>query len=335
MRLILVLFLTLTVGLSVSSPSQAGLFETKIEKASALAKIEKKYEAKKLLDKAILDDPLDADVHYEAGLVYSQLGMTSDFDLAMKNACKLKPSYCPKVAEPYYSMGFNYLNEGSQSSAIRAFEKAFAYQPAKRSEAINRLFASGKDLLTNENRAGAKNYFSVLTHFSPSHKRQIANLYFDIGKNSSSFEAALKLYKIALSFSPALKDKIEAQVIAKLSSGEVGKAEKKAAKPQVKKLVSNENFKLLYPPDYWELKINEKYIIKDMKAGQETLYIAGPVGFPTIRFVTSFHTGVKAVLRDGREYDLAKKYRLPNGDYDFKLVAYKDGARAMVRFRKK
>lgn len=142
-------------------------------------------------------------------------------------------------------------------------------------------------MLSTGNRAGAKNYFSVLTHFSPSHKDKIANSYFDMGRDSS-LETMLNFYKIALSFSSTIKDKIEAQVIAKLSSGEVGKTEKNAAKPQVKKFVSNDNFKLLYPPKTWQQVGKTRYFTG--KGMGEKDYLL------TIKCGTDFNLGDKIVV---------------------------------------
>ncbi|SEA17373.1 hypothetical protein SAMN05660420_01477 [Desulfuromusa kysingii] len=135
-RLLIVILCAITLLLP-----QTAFAKSNIDKARDYAKIEKTSEARQLLNQAILDDPLDADVHYEAGLVYSQLGMTSDFDLAMKNACKLKPSYCPKVAEPYYNMGFNLLEQRNDTyAASRAFEMAFAYAPSRKPSAVSRIY---------------------------------------------------------------------------------------------------------------------------------------------------------------------------------------------------
>ena len=320
MRLMLVLFLALTVGLSVPSQSLAGLFETNIEKARDLAKIEKKYEAKKLLDEAILEDPLDADVHYGAGLVYSQLGMTSDFDLAMKNACKLKSSYCPKVAEPYYTMGFNYLNGGSQRSAIRSFEKAFAYQPAKRAEAINRLLGSGKTLLSNKNGKGAEMYFSVLTHFSPSHKNQVAKLYFDMGQNSSSKEA-IEYYRLATRYSNTYKKQIGADLASVAKNNDYSEQERAALKRSAGKYLSKSEVLAYFPPDY---KIYQPGTYTfNLKAGETTdHWIRIPNG---TRFLpTSSNNKFILKFRDGFEQNAWEAKRVPNNDSDFKFTALSD-----------
>ena len=201
-RLLIVFFILATLSLP-----QMSFAKSKIAAARDYAQIEKNSEARQLLDQAILDDPLDADVHYGAGLVYGQLGMTSDFDLAMKNACKLKSSYCPKVAEPYYSMGLKNLSRGNQRSAIRSLEKAFTYQPAKRAEAINRLLTSGQGQLSHKNRGGAERYFSVLTHFDSSYKSQVAKLYFDMGQKATSGEA-IEYYRLTSRYSDAYKKQI-------------------------------------------------------------------------------------------------------------------------------
>ena len=312
---------------------QTALAKSKIDTARDYAKIEKKYEAKELLDEAILDDPLDADVHYEAGLVYGQLGMTSDFDLAMKNACKLKSSYCSKVAEPYYSMGLNYLNSGSQRPAIRSFEKAFAYNPAKKQGIITEIYSRGEDLLSSGKISSADSYFTALTTLDSSYRQKIADAYFQIG-SQSNFGSMLDFYKTALSFSADIKDKIEAQVIKRLSSGEVGKAEKKAAKPKVVKLVSKANFKLLYPPDYRELKVGERYITRHLKAGEaDDLWIRAPQGVRIRMLIAKGIPEIKIRLRNGKEYLINDDLRIPEGDFDIKFVGIEDGAVGVVKFK--
>ena len=335
MRLTLVLFLALTVGLSVPSQSLAGLFQTNIEKARDLAKIEKKYEAKELLDEAILDDPLDADVHYEAGLVYGQLGMTSDFDLAMKNACKLKQSYCPKVAESYYSMGFNHLNRGSQRSAIRSFEQAFTYQPAKRSEAINRLLASGKSLLSSKNINGAEMYFSALTHFSPSHKDQVAKLYFDMGQNSSS-EEAITLFRKAIYYSKDYKEQAGHKLAEMAKDNKYSEKEKSAFRREAGKYLSKSEMLAYFPPDFLELKVNEDHSFPILSKGEETnIWVRSPYGKNTTFSITS-NNFYKIKVRGGKTFNTLMGDKIPDNKYrDFKLIALADNLKLTVRFKAK
>ena len=77
--------LRLLVGLFVCVAlllPQTVLAKSKIDMARDYAKIEKISEARQLLDEVILADPLNADVHYRAGLVYQQLGDIRNFILA-------------------------------------------------------------------------------------------------------------------------------------------------------------------------------------------------------------------------------------------------------------
>lgn len=139
---------------------QAALAKSNIDKAKDYAKIEKTSEARQLLNQAILDDPLDADVHYEAGLVYGQLGMSSDFDLAMKNACKLETSYCPKVAQSYLSSGNNSLS--NPRSAERFYQLASKYDQSLSAGIATTLLNRGKAASADQ----AGKYFSAALGFT-------------------------------------------------------------------------------------------------------------------------------------------------------------------------
>lgn len=70
--------------------AQPVLAKSNVDKARDLITIGKNYEAQALLNSAIINDPLNADLHYEAGQLYQRMGNSGDFDLAMQNACKLK-----------------------------------------------------------------------------------------------------------------------------------------------------------------------------------------------------------------------------------------------------
>ncbi len=88
--------------------------------------------------------------------------------------------------------------------------------------------------------------------------------------------------------------------------------------------------------DFREFKIGEVFEMQNMKAGESNgFYIRQPMGKPSYQAIASYGTGIKAVLRDGREFDLKKSTAMPDGDYDFKIVAYEDGARVKVWFEGK
>lgn len=121
-----------------------------------------------------------------------------------------------------------------------------------------------------------------------------------------------------------------------IGAGQVAKA--KVAEFLKKAEASQKTKDQTKTPDYREFKIGRKngLRIDNMKKGEGLGYfVRAPRGFPTLQFLTSLGTGVKAILRDGTEYDLSNRKPLPNGDYDFKLVAYENGAKIRLWFERK
>ena len=328
-RFIVVIFCA--IGLFLTQPAFA---KSKIDQAKDYVTIGEKGSAYQLLRQAILEDPMDGEVHYKAGLVFAEIGYTGDFDKAMGNACKLKDSYCPKIADVYYRQGFRSLEQGSTRAANRAFEKAFQYQPSKKSETLTRLLGSGKRQLTLNRIKGANLYFTSLTSFDSSYNNQVAELLFKSGKASSPSQA-IEAYALAYRYSNQFKKQIGDDLADLAKNDSFSQDVRERLKREAKKYLNQEEMLVHFPPDYIQLRVDEKYILKDMKAGQESPYIRAPMGFPTLQWVSSFGTGVKFVIRDGRKYDLKRKDKRPDGNYDFKFVAYEDGAKAMVVHKKK
>ena len=257
---------------------QSSFAKNKIDTASDYAKIEKKYEAKKLLDEAILEDPLDASVHYKAGLVYSQLGMAGDFDLAMKNACKLKSSYCPKVAEPYYSVGLKYLYSGSQRRAINSFEKAFAYNPEKKQEAITKIYSRGKSLLEGGNISNADSFFSALTSLDSGYGDKISSIYIQKSPNVSA-ESAVFLLKKAVNYSSSCKKEVGNLLAEMAKDNKYSEKEKSTFKREAGKYLSESEMLAHFPPDYKIYPPRSEPYVFDLKPGEIIdLWIMFPSG---------------------------------------------------------
>lgn len=142
----------------------------KIEKAKILAKIEQQSEASKLLGEAIIDDPLNADVHYEAGLVYDQIGWTDDFHRAMKNACKLDQARCLEASEIYYNRGFKDIDiDKNAFNSIYSLTIALKYNPIKTNEIFTRLYISGCEYQRDGNDNQANAYFYVIRKLDSSY----------------------------------------------------------------------------------------------------------------------------------------------------------------------
>ena len=318
--------------------TQPVLAKSKIDQARDLVKIDKTYQARALLNEAIVEDPLNAALHYEAGIIFFNLGSRSrgDFDLAMKNACKLEKKYCYEAGEVYYTLGFNAVDgRGRLRNATEYFRKAFNFNKSKRQEAISRLYASGNEYLAKGEVRRAKKYYEVVLSLDPIFRDNIAKNFFEAGKKASPMEA-LYLFENAISYSKTHKKEAGHILAEKIKKGGVSKNEEQI-KDKIEKYLSKAEFKKLFPPDFREFKVGRKheYRISNMKKGESNgFYIRGPRGFPTKQFVTSFGTGVKAVYRDGREFDLSTGRALPDGDKDFMLIAYEDGARALVWFEK-
>ena len=280
---------------------QTVLAKSKIDKARDYAKIEKISEARQLLDEAILADPLDADVHYRAGLVYGQLGDIRNFNLAMKNACKLKSSYCPKVAEPYYSQGYSQLQRGSQSSAVRAFQQAFQYNPRKKQATIQNLFDTGIDLLKANNISSANLYLGTLHQLDNGYGERIAAAYSEKSSDPGlSAKTAVFLLEKTVSFSGAYKGKIGHTFAKMAKDNNRSQKDRGLFKKKADRYLTDKEFLAYFPPDYKIYQPRKEPYIFNLKAGETTdHWIMFPVGTPHKYNASSAENKFELIFDDG------------------------------------
>ena len=331
-RLLIVILCTITLFLP-----QTVFAKSKIDTARDYAKIEKNSEARQLLAQAILDDPLDADVHYEAGLVYGQLGMNGDFDLAMKNACKLKSSYCPKVAEPYYSMGLNYLNNASKRPAIKAFEKAFAYNPARKQEVITEIYSRGGELLSNKNIALADSYFVALTVLEPSYNDKIADIYFNEGKllfEKNNTKDSFFLFRLAKKYSAHHNNEIGKFIIDYAIKNQEDCDFMPELKSEAMLYLSESEVNASFPVTHVELPPNQWFETKPLKNQElSKVWWGSQRGYP-IKIRIGSHDGKKysIYLEDKSEYPNFNSIPKEKIGMYFKFRAQEDDVICAARF---
>ncbi|SEA17346.1 hypothetical protein SAMN05660420_01476 [Desulfuromusa kysingii] len=314
---------------------QTTFAKSKIEQAKDYVTIGEKSSAYQLLREAILEDPMDGDTHYDAGLVFAEIGYIGDFDKAMGNACKLKSSYCPKIGDVYFSQGFSRLAQGSTGAAKSAFENVFQYQPAKKTQVLNRLFEIGKRHLSFNKIQKANVYFSLLTQFDNSYRSQIAASSFEIGKNASpplTYEA----YALANSYSSQFK-KQSGDDLASLAKNDSFSEDMRAKlKREAGKYLTDAQMAEHFPPDFIELAPDEDYSFPNLNKGEETnIWIRSPYGVNTILSITS-NNFYKIKTRDGKKFNTLKGEKMPDNKYrDFKFIALADNLKLTARFKRK
>ena len=315
--------------------AQPALAKSNVDKAHDLITIGKNYEAQSLLNSAIINDPLNADLHYEAGLLYLRMGDTREFDLAMENACKLKSANCPKVADYYYNMGHSALDsERNTANAYRSYTKAFEYNPAKRNEALARVQKSGLDWLGRGEIDIADSRFELLTRFDPSRKEHIGKQFFEQGRAASP-EGAIMLFEKAVKYDPAYK-KQAGDALAEMAKEEKSSQDNRdALKRAAGKYLGKDEMLVHFPPDFRELEIMEIYETPILSKGDiSPIWIRGPQGISSIRQIESNH-GFSYLLRDGTIFNREKGEKLPdNNNYDVKIISHHDGTLVKMRFRK-
>ena len=181
--------------------------KTKIDMARDYVTIGKTNEARNLLNQVILADPLDADVHYEAGLVYLELKSIRDFNLAMENACKLKPSNCSKVADQQYVAGLIFISEHkNEVASFDSFQKSFKKNSNNRQRAITNLLAYGEANLLGGNYKLAERYFDVLLKIDPQSQSKVADIFYKRALNPSNpFQTTMWLFQEAVRHSSDYK----------------------------------------------------------------------------------------------------------------------------------
>lgn len=307
----------------------------KIDNAGKYLLMGEPANAETLIQTVFKEDPFNVKKHIRVGKIYWENGYASKAYNHFFKASRLEPTKVVSISQYYLEKANQLFSQGKYRQSLEPYQKAFLMNPALKFKTLEEIFHKG-ELLSRQGLAGtAYDFFNVVQSHDNRYREKIAEVYFQLG-NKSNFGSMLELYKIALKFSPTLKNRIETKVIAKLSSGEVGKAEKKAAKQQVKKLVSNDNFKILYPPDYRELKVGEEYLSRPLNAGEkDDLWIRGPQGIRTIRSVSFGKKRVKILTRGGKEYCLYNGDKLPGEmNYDIKFVGVDNGAKGWVKFEK-
>lgn len=313
---------------------QPVLAKSNIDKASDYAKIEKTSEARQLLNQAILDDPLDADVHYEAGLVYGQLGMSSDFDLGMKNACKLDNSYCSKVAEPYITKGFNYLSRGNQRSGVSSLEKAITYNPAKKQESLNSLLRSGKSQLEKGQMLNADIYLSALSQLDSSQNQTVSDLFYQFGL-SSNIDGMLKAFRTASRYSKGNNAAMGSFLLEKANSNKDDERLLANLKKELPQYLSATEITAKFPITHIDLPPNEWYETKPLAKGEVSdVWIRGPRGYTT-KIRMGSHDGKKyvVIMKNGEEINLKEGDRLPKRSNSyFKFKALEDNAICAARY---
>ena len=243
---------------------QAALSKSKVELAKDYVTIGRNYDASNLLEQAILSDPLDADLHYEAGLVYLTLGQNHDFDLAMKNTCKLKPSNCSKVVDIYYNLGATALDSQDIRTAIKSFNKAMSYRPESRKMILGKIANKGDALLAGGLAKSANNYYSALCSLDESFKQRIADNYFNAGKKTAPTKAHNYFY-YAIRFSKSYEKKV-GHTLAIMAKNSKDPAEKEHLKREASTYLTDDEMLVYFIPDY---KIYKRgtYIF-NLKAGQ-------------------------------------------------------------------
>lgn len=230
--------------------TQPVLAKSKIKKAKVLASIGKDYAAKSLLNQAIIDDPLNAELHFEAGIIFLNLESYKNFRLGMENSCRFDEKYCYKAGEVYYALGFNKIDgRGLVDSSTRYFRKAFKFNKTKRQEATRRLFASGNEYLAKGEIRRAKKYYEVTLNLEPMFRNNVAESFFEYGKKASPMEA-LKIFQDAVSYSDVYKKEAGRALAEKIKNGKATKLEKSYIKDWVQKWAGEVETKKLLPSDY-------------------------------------------------------------------------------------
>ena len=144
-KLLNITFIFLILIAAISTLAQAGIFQDKIDKAKKLSELEGyKAEVSNLLEQAILEDPMDATIHFRAGEVYEKIGYTGNAYRCYRNSIKIDSSYKHKVVQKYFDKAKDSLSKGKFAISKRLFDVAIEFSPDYQPEVERKYFIFGE-----------------------------------------------------------------------------------------------------------------------------------------------------------------------------------------------
>ena len=301
--------LRLLVGLLVCTAlllPQTVLAKSKIDMARDYVKIERFSEASQLLDELILDDPLNATIHYKAALIYEQMGDYRQADRAFRNAAKLG-NYGPKIAKSYKEIGYTAIRSGQMREAQRAFNKATSYDPALSNKLAENLYYDGENAASAGNIAAANNYFTIACGMNKAYLKQVSNLYFDLGKKSTG-QVMLNFFAATQKYSSHNNWNIGHYLAGLVKSGNLGATESKKLKKEAKNYLGKDAYSKEFPVVWEQVGETKTFVGKGMKHEDYIL---------TIKCGSDFEIGDKIIVtgKNAKVIMFSRQNKLINGSF--------------------
>jgi tetratricopeptide (TPR) repeat protein len=254
-----VILTTVLWAVFLFSPCAQGFLGNKIDKANSLIKIDRYEEASKLLYQAVIDNPSNAKVQFQAGLAYLKMNETGEADRCFRAAVKLNPAqYKKEVVKTYMSLGYASLKNGNIGKAKYEFAKAADYDPAVCKKFAEDLFFFGKDHLAKAMESKAYEAFSAAHSLDNSFGAAISESYFKAGKNATSNRDLL--YRRASEFSSKYNQEIGQFYVRLAKTKGHNEGENNRAKNEAKKLLSKEEYEKEFPPPSWKTVYSKTFV---------------------------------------------------------------------------
>jgi len=171
-------------------------FNSDVNKAKDFIKVNMFDQAITLLNKRILDKPIDEEAHYLLGVCYLN---KEQFDIAEKrfiSAATLDKDIKNQIADKYKEIGKKYLNKGIHSHAYSLFQKSIEYNKGNRTQIALMLRNIAKELIDTENLNNSKLIVKMAVNINMAEKN-VLNKFIIEKANKLTIENAIEYYNYA------------------------------------------------------------------------------------------------------------------------------------------
>jgi len=293
-------FIILFVVLCLSFPSFAS-WSSDLKKAKEFVVIENYELADKLIQDAILENPTKAELQYQAGLIYFDMGWKKQYTKSFRIATKLDDDYKHKVADFYEEKGLAlFQNEKFTSSdLLDYFSPAVSFGGEKKKEKIcKELYEISESYVLEPNFRKAGESFRALCSLDSKYSDFASNSLLPMAETYGP-RSRLKIYRTVSSFSKVNNFQIGEKIAAMAKMDGAKKSFVDDCKREAKKYLSDSEYKELFPPDFVVYGPGQIKVFK-LKAGEKSHFIRAQ-GVSNVRFQSRFGK-YEIITRSGKAY---------------------------------
>ncbi len=277
-----------------------------LKKAKEFALIERYELADKAIQEVILEDPTNAEMHYQAGVIYFNMGWKGHWTKAFRIAVKIDKTQSSKVAKFYEEMGFLQFKKENMSSSdiLRYFLPAIEFGGEKKKKEIcTQLHSISKDYVLEPNFKKAGESFRALCRLCPENGDFACNALMRMA-DLYPVKSRLRIYRTVSSFSKVCNFQIGEKIalIAKLDNIEKSFSDK--CKKEARKYLSKNEYEKFFPLDYVIYGPGQAKVFK-LKAGEVSDHYVRPKYGSHIRLQSKFGQ-YEVVMRSGKIYPKGK-----------------------------